>query len=242
MLENNKIIITGAASGIGREIVMQCLQEGASVIACDIDEVLLKELRNSTTQELYTYVVDVSQHDEVERFFCEIQKQHPNINSLVNNAGIYLATDIASYEPNQIDRVIDINVKGSIYFSKYFGAHLLKQKTNGVIVNMSSVSGMEGSSDAIYGASKAAILGLTKSCAMNFAPYIRVNAVAPTMVDTAMMATIPQWRKEEYWNHHLIPHPVTPEDVAETVIFLLSKKAKHYTGATFDLNNGGYLR
>ena len=107
---------------------------------------------------------------------------------------------------------------------------------------MSSVSGMEGSSDAIYGLSKAAILGLTKSCAMNFSPYIRVNAVAPTMVNTPMMGTIPDWRKEEYLSHQLINTPVLPKDVADTVVFLLSDKAKHYTGATFDINNGGYLR
>ena len=111
-----------------------------------------------------------------------------------------------------------------------------------MIVNMSSVSGIEGSSDAIYGLSKAAILGLTKSCAMNFSPYIRVNAVAPTMVNTPMMGVIPDWRKEEYLSHELIHTPVMPEDVADTVVFLLSDKSKHYTGATFDINNGGYLR
>lgn len=109
-------------------------------------------------------------------------------------------------------------------------------------MNMSSVSALEGSSDAIYGLSKAAILGLTKSCAMNFSPYIRVNAVAPTMVHTPMMDTIPAWRKKEYLSHQLIDTPVLPEDVADTVVFLLSDKSKHYTGATFDINNGGYLR
>ena len=109
-------------------------------------------------------------------------------------------------------------------------------------MNLSSVSGQEGSSDAIYGSSKAAILGLTKSCVMNFSPYIRVNAVAPTIVNTSMMDTIPEWRKKEYLSHQLIDTPVLPEDVADTVVFLLSDKTRHYTGATFDINNGSYLR
>lgn len=119
---------------------------------------------------------------------------------------------------------------------------MIEKKHQGIIVNMSSVSGMEGSSDAIYGLSKAAILGFTKSCAMNFSPYIRVNAVAPTMVSTPMMDHIPDWRKEEYTNHQLIPEPLKAEDVAYTVLFLLSKRSRHYTGATFDINNGCYLR
>jgi len=153
-----------------------------------------------------------------------------------------LAKNILDYKVDEIDKVLDINVKGFIYLSQMFGKKLFQSQRKGVIVNMSSVSGMEGSSDAIYGLSKAAILGLTKSCAMNFSPYIRVNAVAPTMVNTPMMGTIPDWRKEEYLSHHLINMPVLPEDVADTVVFLLSDKAKHYTGATFDINNGGYLR
>lgn len=153
-----------------------------------------------------------------------------------------MAKNILDYQVDEIDKVLDINVKGFIYFSQMFGKKLFQSHRKGVIINMSSVSGMEGSSDAIYGLSKAAILGLTKSCAMNFSPYIRVNAVAPTMVNMPMMGMIPNWRKEEYLGHQLIDTPVLPEDVADTVIFLLSDNAKHYTGATFDINNGGYLR
>ncbi|MEK4513251.1 SDR family oxidoreductase [Paenibacillus anaericanus] len=244
MLKNRIVIVTGAASGIGREVVTQCLLEGASVIACDINEHSLDDLKRSTADHLvlYTYPLDVSNYDEVALFFDYVKAEHPNINGLVNNAGIYLAKNILDYQAEEIDQVLNINVKGFIYFSQMFGRLLMNSQREGIIVNMSSVSGIEGSSDAIYGSSKAAILGLTKSCAMNFSPYIRVNAVAPTMVNTPMMNTIPEWRKEEYLQHQLINTPVLPEDVANTVAFLLSDKAKHYTGATFDINNGGYLR
>ena len=108
---------------------------------------------------------------------------------------MYLGKNLLDYEEKEIDFVMDTNIKGYIYFSKYFGELLMEKETEGAIINISSVSGMEGSSDAIYGMSKAAILGLTKSCAMNFSPYIRVNAVAPTMVNTDMMKNIPEWRK-----------------------------------------------
>ncbi|MFP3918344.1 SDR family oxidoreductase [Lysinibacillus telephonicus] len=244
MLKNRKIIVTGAASGIGKEIVKQCLHEGASVIACDINENSLHELKRSMDNQgiLHTYQLDVSNYEEVAKFFMLIEIEHPDVDSLVNNAGIYLAKNILDYQVDEIDRVLDINIKGFIFFSQLLGRKLLQSKRKGVIVNMSSVSGIEGSSDAIYGLSKAAIIGLTKSCAMNFSPFVRVNAVAPTMVNTPMMDSIPNWRKEEYLSHQLIDTPVMPEDVAHSVIFLLSDKSRHYTGATFDINNGGYLR
>lgn len=102
-----------------------------------------------------------------------------------------MGKNIIDYQSDEIDKVLNVNIKGYIYFSQMFARILFHNERKGVIVNMSSVSGMEGSSDAVYGLSKA---------------------------------------------------PVMPEDVAETVIFLLSAKSRHYTGATFDINNGGYLR
>lgn len=243
MLNNMKIIVTGAASGIGKEIVQHCLKERADVIACDVNERLLNDLEQTIeTQNLYIYKIDVTSYDEVVRFFSYIKVKHSNVNGLVNNAGIYLGKNILDYQTEEIDKVLNVNIKGFIYFTQLFGELIIQRNKQGIIVNMSSVSGIEGSSDAIYGLSKAAILGLTKSCAMNFSPHIRVNAVAPTMVNTSMMDCIPQWRKEEYLNHQLIKQPLLPKEVAYTVTFLLSEKSKHYTGATFDINNGCYLR
>lgn len=198
MLKNRKIIITGAASGIGKEMVKQCLQEGAAVIACDINEDSLHELKQAMNghEFLYTYPLDVSKYEEAVSFFAYVESEHADADSLVNNAGIYLAKNILDYQEDEIDQVLNINVKGFIYFTQMFGQQLFSNQRKGVIVNMSSVSGIEGSSDAIYGTSKAAILGLTKSSAMNFSPYIRVNAVAPTIVNTPMMGVIPDWRKK----------------------------------------------
>ncbi|MFK4470743.1 3-oxoacyl-[acyl-carrier protein] reductase [Paenibacillus sp. RC73] len=243
MFNRMKVIVTGAASGIGKEITQQCLKEGASVIACDINKHTLNELEvELASTHLYTYPIDISNYSEVARFFTYIEQEHTDITALVNNAGVYRGKNILDYRMEEIEKVLDINIKGCVYFSQFFGKFMIEKKHQGIIVNMSSVSGMEGSSDAIYGLSKAAILGFTKSCAMNFSPYVRVNAVAPTMVSTPMMDHIPEWRKEEYTSHQLIPEPLNAEDVAYTVLFLLSERSRHYTGATFDINNGCYLR
>ncbi|WP_080873819.1 SDR family NAD(P)-dependent oxidoreductase [Oceanobacillus timonensis] len=231
MIHNKTMIVTGAASGIGKEVVLQCLEEGASVIACDRNKEALDKLQHITAipDKLYTYSLDVSDYADVSAFFQYIDQEYSRLDGLINNAGIYLAKNIVDYQVDEIDKVLDVNIKGAIYFSTFFGEKLLQEQDQGVIVNMSSVAGMEGSSDAIYGTSKAAILGLTKSCAMNFSPYVRVNAVAPTMVDTSMMEVIPSWRKDDYLHNELIHTPVTAKDVAETVMFLLSDKSKHYT-------------
>ncbi|AIQ30905.1 3-ketoacyl-ACP reductase [Paenibacillus sp. FSL P4-0081] len=243
MLQGMKIIVTGAASGIGKAIVMLSLQEGAEVIACDLDGRGLEELKaEAGSDKLCSFRVDVSKYSEVEQFFAYIQQEHAEVNGLVNNAGIYLGRSLLEYTPEDISRVMDINIKGYVYFSQGFGRLLLDRKQTGVIVNMASVSGQEGSSDAVYGLTKAAVLGLTKSCAMNFAPHIRVNAVAPTMTSTPMMGHIPAWRQQEYQEHQLIPESLLAEDIADTVVFMLSRKARAYTGATFDINNGCYLR
>ncbi|MGX7163516.1 SDR family NAD(P)-dependent oxidoreductase [Enterococcus massiliensis] len=233
-----KIIITGAAGGIGQALIARCLQEGYHVIAIDKEHEKLTAL--SSHPHLTTTCIDVTNYQAVAHFFEGIADQP--LYGLVNNAGVYNAFSLLDYDEAAIDRILEINIKGATVFSKFFIQHLIQQEAHGRIINISSISGQEGSSDALYGLSKAALLGLTKSLALRFSPQILVNAIAPTMVDTDMMAIIPDWRKKEYQQHHLIKEPVLPKDVADTANFLLSEESAHYTGATFDLNNGGYLR
>lgn len=237
------IIITGAAQGIGQAVAKKLVSENYTVFACDIDSENLNILSEELPQlSFLPFRLDISNYNEVEVFFKKIKADKISINYLLNNAGIYLGKKITEYSREEIDKVTDINIKGAVYFSKFFGQLLLEQKSSGAIINMASVAGQEGSSDAIYGLTKSALIGLTKSCAMNFAPYIRVNAIAPTLVETKLIEKVPKWRVDEYRNHELIKEPVLPEDIAETVSFLLSNASRHYTGAVFDINNGHYLR
>ena len=238
-LEGSTIILTGAAGGIGSSIVEHCLKLGAVVLACDQDPLILERIQN---ERLHIFQIDVSSYNEVEMFFSKIKNDFPETNCLVNNAGIYLGQNILAYTPDQIDKVISVNIKGAVFCSQFFAKYFNNEECQGSIVNVSSVSGHEGSSDAIYGLSKSALFGLTKSCAMNFAPNIKVNAVAPGMVETNMMKNIPEWRVQEYRKSELLDKPINPGDVANTVVFLLSQESNKYTGSIFDLNNGCYLR
>lgn len=208
-LDGKTVIITGAAGGIGSATTLRCLQDGAIVLGCDQDRSALDKLKELARNEnLSTFQVNVSSYSEVDALYKRIKKDFPETDCLVNNAGIYLGQNILEYTVEQIEKVISVNVKGAIYFSKLFGEFLLGQEGHGAIVNISSVSGHEGSSDAIYGLSKSALFGLTKSCAMNFAPQIRVNAVAPGLVETDMIKTIPEWRVQEYRKSELLKSPI----------------------------------
>jgi len=112
----------------------------------------------------------------------------------------------------------------------------------GVIINVSSVSAFLGSSDPIYGASKAGLIGLTKSMAITLAPGMRVNAIAPSVVNTSMMDMIPPEVLKLYRQRELIPSGIEPEAIANAVLFLASSLSQNVTGSTIDVNNGVYLR
>jgi 3-oxoacyl-[acyl-carrier protein] reductase len=242
-LNHKKIIVTGAASGIGKAITLQCLRLGARVLAVDIDGDGLYALSAASKNAgLRTLTADVSKHDEVKRVSETLGRNGDLPDGLVNNAGVYLAKSLLDYREEEVDRVLSVNIKSAVFLSQWFGKIKMDGRQEGVIVNITSVSGQEGSSDALYGLSKAALIGLTKSTAMNFAPWVRVNAIAPGIVDTPMMKVIPEYRLKAYREHELVPDPILPEDVAHTAAFLLSDVCIHYTGAVFDINNGCYLR
>ncbi|OEG23908.1 3-ketoacyl-ACP reductase [Enterococcus ureilyticus] len=234
-----KIIVTGAGGGLGTAICERSAKEGFGIIAIDINADSLKSLDH--LPDIETKILDISNYNEVQSFFTQL-KEDESIVALVNNAGIYNALSLLEYDEEMMDTLLNVNIKGPTICSKFFIQHLQANNRKGKIINISSISGQEGSSDALYGLSKAAIIGLTKSLALRFSPTVLVNAIAPTMIETKMMEKIPEWRKEEYQAHHLIKEPITAKDVANTVHFLLSDESSHFTGATFDLNNGGYLR
>lgn len=232
-------IVTGAAKGIGKAITAKCLEEGWAVIACDKDESGLKALKEE--HDVQTCVLDVADPQAIKKVFESLAKADIPY-ALVNNAGIFRGTKFLEYPLEAIDQMFDINLKGPILCSQAFGAILIKRQQAGVIVNIASVAGQAGSADAIYGASKAGLIGFTKTCAMAFAPHIRVNAVAPGMVETDMWAQVSAERRQVFQSTELVKETIMPEDVAESVWFLLSDASKHYTGAVLDINNGFYFR
>ena len=154
--------------------------------------------------------------EEVDSFFTRIEGDFKDINyslhCLVNNAGVYLGQSLFNYSSQEIDRVIDVNLKGLIYFTRFFVKSVWKESAKGIIVNIASVAGEFGSSDAIYALTKAGTLGMTKSNAMNLAPNIRVNAISPGLVhDTKIFDQIPKHRLEEYQRQELLADKITPD-------------------------------
>lgn len=232
------MIITGAGKGIGYATLRACVDAGYEVLACDINAELLAALREQFNTGVSTHCFDVGDYTAVRKFFSGLNTR-PTY--LVNNAGIYPARSILDYSAEEMQGVLSTNVLGSAYMTQGFARPLIESKTKGVIVNLASVA-QYGGSDAIYGASKGAVAAMTRCCAFGFSPYIRVNAVAPGIVLTDMFATLPEHVLEWYRRTELIKEPIEAEDVAKTILFLLSDDSKHYSGATLDLNNGFHRR
>lgn len=237
------IVITGASRGIGRATAIRFGQEDGFVFVCYQEN---KQLADEVVEKIkkeggdgLSLEIDVSSPDSVKKAVAEIKNLKGGVNILVNNAGILLRKKLEDYDENLLNKVVEVNEKGVYRLTKEV---LTLMKSGGVIINLSSSAGEAGTTDPIYGASKAAITGFTKSLAKNLAPKIRVNAVAPGAVLTDMVLNEPlEWRQ---WRLAQIPLGkfAEPEDIAEAIVFLASESAKHITGATLDVNGGYYLR
>lgn len=241
------IVVTGAAGGIGRAIVERLAREGYSILACDRDAEglgsVVSDLRSRYSKiSIESSVFDVCDLMQLQSFGEKLSKKVPDLFGLINNAGVYLGRDLFDYTAIEMESVLATNLVSALHLSQHVGRMLVKGKRPGVIVNISSISAFEGSSDALYGATKAGLIGLTKSCALTFAPWVRVNAVAPGLVDTKMIHAIPKWRLVEFEKGERLKVRITPEAVASAVWFLVSNESRHSTGSVIDLNNGGYFR
>lgn len=243
-MTGNTVIVTGGANGIGRAVTRRCLADGLRVVACDVDAPALDALAAEHAGEpLEVHAVDVADDGALDAFFAEAVRRHPELDGLVNNAGLYLGRSVFDYDDETIERIIAVNLKAPIRLSRHLGSHLMTRKARGSIVNIASVAGEVGSSDALYGATKAAVIGLTKSNAMNFAPLVRVNTVSPGLVlDTAIVDRIPPYRLAEYRRQEVLDGGVRPEDVAKAVAFLLGDESRCTTGMTLPVDNGCYPR
>lgn len=244
-LKDRNTFITGAAQGIGRSMAIGMAKEGANVAVADINveraEAAAQEIRVLGVKSL-AIRLDVSMKNEVVSAFETFTKEFGRLDILVNNAGITKDALILRMKDEDWDVTLDVNLKGAFLCSKE-AIKLMAKQQYGRIINMSSVVAFTGNpGQANYSASKAGIIGLTKTIAKEYASRgIRANAVAPGFIQTAMTDTIPEKIKEEM--KKLIPLGCfgTPEDVANTIIFLASKEADYITGQVFHINGGMYM-
>ncbi|MDB6142719.1 MAG: dehydrogenase [Pseudomonas sp.] len=239
-----KVVITGAANGIGKATALACVAEGFYVIAADKDVLGLELLAEEIGPGRMEYhVVDFSNLSTIKDFIPDLYEQHDSLFALVNNAGLYHGKSVYRYTDREIDEIWTVNVKALVYLSKDFAEREMEAEAFRSIVNIASVAGEVGSWDALYGATKAGVIGLTKANAWNFGPHIRVNAVSPGLVrETTIHDRIPPHRREEYERQETINDPLMPSGVADVIVFLLTEKSRHLTGKVIAVDNGAYPR
>lgn len=239
-----KLIVTGAANGIGRATVELAIQQGYFVIGADKDADGLKVLQDLYGADVFeARIADFSDTEVIKGFIPALYERHATLFGLVNNAGIYHGKSVYAYSDEQIDEILNVNLKALVYLSKDFAEREMKHEAPRSIVNIASVAGEVGSCDALYGATKAAVIGLTKANAWNFAPLVRVNAVSPALIhETAIYDTIPEYRRAEYARQEVLKDPILPSGVAEVIMLLVGDAMRHITGRVIPVDNGAYPR
>ena len=241
----NKIaVVTGAASGIGKAVVERFAKEDISSIILDIDETGAKNVASEIHQrgKQATFMgLDVTRESEVQAVFEIIKSTHGRVDILVNVAGGSMHRHpIEEFPLAHWQTVIDVNLTSTFLCCRPV-TRLMKAQKSGAIVNISSDIGFSGDANrSAYAAAKAGILGLTRTLALELAPFgVRVNAVAPGRIATPRVrATYSDAEWETAAKRIPMGHAGEPEDVAETVAFLVSDAAKHFTGQTLHVNGG----
>jgi 3-oxoacyl-[acyl-carrier protein] reductase len=244
-LKGKKTLITGAAQGIGKSIAVSMAREGADVAVADLNAgeaaVTARELKEFGVNSI-AIGLDVSSADEVSTAFATYKKEFSGLDILVNNAGITKDALILRMKDSDWDSVVNINLKGTFLCSREAVKIMTKQQY-GKIISVSSVVAFTGNpGQANYSASKAGIVGLTKTIAKEYSSRgIRANAVAPGFIQTAMTDTIPGKIREEMKMSIPLGHFGSPEDISGTVVFLASDDSDYITGQVFHINGGMYM-
>ncbi len=243
LLEGKTALITGASRGIGKAIAHRFAQEGANLALTNVTDdeefaATIDELRKHNVK-VNGYISNAANFDDSQRVVVDIMKDFATIDILVNNAGITRDTLLMRMTEDQWDAVIAVNLKSVFNLTKAVLQPMLKQK-NGSIINMSSVVGVSGNAgQSNYSASKAGIIGFTKSIAKELGSRnIRCNAIAPGFILTEMTDKLPADVKEEWINKIPLKRGGTPEDVANTALYLASGLSSYVSGQTIHVCGG----
>jgi 3-oxoacyl-[acyl-carrier protein] reductase len=244
-LKGKIALITGAAQGIGKTVALFLAEKGADIAICDINLEKLEEAKKEievSGRRCMATKVNVADFMESEQMVSHVIKEFDRIDILVNNAGVARDGLLLRMKEEDWDLVLNINLKGTFNFTKAVVKYMSKQKT-GRIVNISSIIGIRGNiGQANYSASKAGIIGFTKSTAREFASRrINVNAIAPGFIDTDMTRSMPEKIKEDLKKQIPLVRLGTPQDIAQTVYFLVSEASSYITGQVINVNGGLYM-
>lgn len=243
MLKNKIALITGAGRGIGRAIAIALAKEGAEVVInYNGSEERAKEVKQTIEEnggKASIYKCNVSDFAACEVMIKDIVKEYGHLDILVNNAGITKDGLIMKMKEEDFDSVLNVNLKGTFNTIRHSARQMLKQRS-GKIINISSVSGILGNvGQANYAASKAGVIGLTKTMARELGSRgITVNAIAPGFVETEMTGVLSEEIRENACKQIILGRFGKPEDIANTAVFLASDKADYITGQVISVDGG----
>ena len=245
MAENEKVaLVTGAARGIGREIARELLARGMTVVAVDLRADLLAELPEALGggDKLDCRAMDVTDSEGFTALIEDVAKEHGRLDVLVNNAGITRDNLVLLLTDDDWEQVMKVNLFSAFIGVRAAGKIMMRQRS-GSIVNMSSYAGVEGNrGQANYAASKAGLIGLTKSAAKDLAKRkIRVNAVAPGFIQTEMTEVLPQQAKDMAMAQIPMRRFGQPRDIAQAVAFLASDASTYITGQVLSVDGGMHM-
>ncbi len=242
LLEGKKVLVTGGAQGIGKEIIMKCLAEGASIHYCDFNEGPHKAemdvaAKNGATVTFHS--ANITDEDQVKALIKDITSDG-KLDVLVNNAGITRDGMVFRMPLDQWESVIKVNLTGAFLVSREVSAFMALKQKSGSIINMASVVGQMGNAGQTnYSASKAGLIGFTKSLAKETAKRnVRVNAVAPGFIATAMTDKLTDEVKAEYAKAIPLGRMGAAEDIANAVLYLACDLSSYVTGQVIRVDGG----
>ena len=235
MLKDKVVIITGATSGIGLATAEKMASEGAIVYACARNE------KAFNIPNIIYHQLDVTDVQSCQKLFDDVVHKHGRIDVLVANAGITCDRLTVKMSDDDFDRVIATNLKGVFNLVRLIGPYMETQGA-GSITTVSSVVGEYGNiGQANYAASKAGLIGMTKSWAKEFArkgAAVRVNVIAPGYILTDMVKTVPEHLLQQFAGQTMLKRLGEPQEIANVIAFLSSDQASYITGAVIDVNGG----
>ena len=241
-LKNTNILLTGATGGIGNSILENLVQAEANVVATGTNDEKLNKIKNKY-QSVKIEKLDISKHNEIESFINKVcEKLDNKIDVLINNAGVTSDNHSIRMKEEERKKVIDINLTSTFLLSKNSIKKMLKNK-KGKIINITSVVGHTGNiGQANYTASKAGLVAMSKSFALEYGKKnININCVSPGFITTEMTNKIDQNYKEILKSRIALDRFGEPKEVANTVLFLCSNLSDYITGETIHVNGGMYF-